>query len=111
MKQKFKHETFMHKKCVNSILRYFELATKDELKEGMNWYQNANGYCKGLANRFNVTIQQAGGIIAAFSPQTGWEQNKRFAVSFLLHPNFKLRSLDQFKKAKNILALKSEADI
>lgn len=110
-KQKFKGQIFSEKKCINSILRFHSLATIDEIKEGIRWYEDANIYCKELANRFNISIQQACGIIAVFSPQAGWTENKRYALSFLLQPNIKNRSLVQMIKAKKILLLKSESEI
>lgn len=110
-KQRFKNEVLTETKCVNSILRFYSLATLTEHKEGLDWYNDANIYCKELASRFDITLQQSVGIVAAFSPQTGWTENKRYAVSFLLQPNNQVRLLIQQVKAKNILKLKSESDI
>lgn len=110
-KQRFKNEVLTERKCINSILRFYYLATSSEQIEGLQWYEKANEYCKELAGRFAITIQQAAGIIAAFSPQAGWTENKRYAISFLLNPTIRLRSLVQDKKARKILKLKNEADI
>ena len=110
-KQRFKNEILTETRCINSIIRFYSLSTLNEHKEGMNWYSEAHVYCKELADRFDITVQQVAGIIAAFSPQTGWIENKRYTVSFLLTPNNRLRSLIQILKAKKILTLKSEADI
>jgi len=110
-KQIYKNETLTERKCVNSIIRFYELATVNELQTGLNWYKDANEYCKELAGRFDISIQQAAGIIAVFSPQAGWTENKRYAVSFLINPKNILRSMVQVIKAKRILKLKSEADI
>jgi len=109
--QQFKHETLTERKCINSIIRFYGLSTLSEQGEGMEWYNEANRYCKELGNRFNVSIQQAAGIIAAFSPQAGWAENKRYAVSFFINPTHRLRSLVQDLKARKIVTLKSEADI
>jgi hypothetical protein len=111
LKQLYKHEVLTQRKCVNAILRFYSLATHTEVNEGMEWYNVANAYCKELASRFDISIQQAAGIIAVFSPQAGWAENKRYAVSFLVNPGNRLRSLVQNIKAKKILRLKSEADI
>lgn len=109
--QRFKKETLTERKCINSIIRFYLLATTEEHRDGLEWYAEANKYCKELAGRFNISIQQAAGIIAVFSPQAGWTENKRYAVSFLINPKNRLRSLVQDIKAKKILKLKSEADI
>jgi hypothetical protein len=110
-KQLYKHEVLTLQRCVNSIIRFYSLATVSELRDGLRWYNDANAYCRELASRFDITIQQAAGIIAVFSPQAGWTENKRYAVSFLVNPKNRLRSLVQHIKAKQILKLKSEADI
>lgn len=111
MKQKFKGQLLTEKKCVNSILRFYKLASISENKEGLDWYIEANKYSKDLAKRFNISIQQVVGLIAAFSPQAGWLENKRYALTFLYKPNSRIRSQVQTDKAKNILSLTSESDI
>lgn len=111
MKQKFKGGTLTEKKCINSILRFYELASLSELQDGLTWYAEANKYSAELAKRFNLSIQQVVGLIAAFSPQAGWVENKRYAVTFLYNPNLRIRSQVQTDKAKLILNLSIESDI
>lgn len=111
MKQQFKREILTERKVINSILRFHSLASIAELNEGMQWYQKAYDYCKELAERFNISTSQVAGIIAAFSPQTGWQENKRFALSFLLSPTKTVKNEVQTSKAKKILTLTSDADI
>lgn len=111
MKQKFKGQTLTEKKCINSILRFYALASLAEIQDGLTWYEEANKYSRELASRFGITLQQAVGLIAAFSPQAGWVENKRYCVSFLYAPNSRVRSQVQTDKAKLILTLSSEGDI
>lgn len=111
MKQKFKGDTLTEKKCINSILRFYELASLSEIQDGLTWYAEANKYAKELGKRFNLSIQQVAGLIAVFSPQAGWVENKRYTVSFLYQPNIRVRSQVQTNKAKSILKLNNEADI
>jgi hypothetical protein len=110
-KQVFKGKTLTPIKCINSIIRFYSLASSKELSESLSWYNVANEYCRELADRFDISIQQSAGIISVFSPQAGWTENKRYAVSFLINPKLRLRSLVQEIKAKKILRLSSEADI
>lgn len=110
-KQKYKGQELTAKKCINSIIRFYLLATSTEIKDGISWYNDANNYCKELAQRFNITLPQAAGIIAAFSPQSGWVENKRYAVTYLLNPSLQLRSEVQQLKAHKIVTLKSETEI
>jgi hypothetical protein len=111
MKQKFKGEVLTEKKCINSILRFYELASLSELQDGLTWYAEANKYARELAKRFDLSLQQVAGLIAVFSPQAGWVENKRYTVSFLYSPNVRVRSQVQTNKAKQILKLTNEADI
>lgn len=110
-KQKFKGEILTERKVINSIIRFHKLASIEETIEGLDWYQSAHDYCKELAARFNVSVSQVAGIIAAFSPQCGWQENKRFALSFLISPNKIIKCQVQTDKARKILTLHSEADI
>lgn len=109
--QKFKNETLTAKKCINSIIRFFNVARANEIKEGMDWYNEANRYCRELGERFNISLSQSAGIIAAYSPQTNWTDNKRYAVTFLINPRNRIKSLVQDIKARNILTLDSEDKI
>jgi len=111
MKQKFKGDILTERKVINSIIRFHSLASIEETIEGLDWYQQAHDYCRELAARFNVSVSQVAGIIAAFSPQCGWQENKRFALSFLISPNKIIKCQVQTDKARKILTLQSEADI
>ena len=111
MNQKFKGNVLTEKKCINSILRFYQLSSLSELQDGLTWYSEANKYARELAARFNLSIQQVVGLIAAFSPQAGWVENKRYTVTFLYNPNSRIRSQVQTDKAKVILSLAIESDI
>ena len=111
MKQKFKGIELTKKKCVNSIVGFFKESTVSELQDGLKWYNEANDYCKELSSRFNITLSQAAGVIAVYSSQTGWAENKRYALTFLMYPKNRLKSLVQDIKAKNIIKLDSENKI
>lgn len=111
MKQQFKGEVLTLRKCVNSIMRFYELATPLEAQEGLNWYREANTYSKELSKRFGLSLSQIAGIIAVFSPQSGWAENKRYAVSYLINPKHRVKSLCQTLKAQKIYKLQKENDI
>lgn len=111
MTQRFKGELLTERKLVNSILRFFNEATPNEIREGLNWYNEAYQYCKELAERFLLPVQVVAGIIAAYSPQTGWLENKRFTLSFLMNPSKRQKSLVQDEKARKIAGLNCENEI
>lgn len=109
--QRYKKKTIKLSKLVKNILSFYQLATLAENNEGLIWYSDAKVYAKELASRHGLSISQVVGIIAAFSPQAGWLENKRYVVTFLLHPNSVLRSKVTIDKARAILALKNESAI
>ena len=83
IKQKIKGEVYTLRKITNNLHRYIELATEQDIEEGLNWYPEANEFCRVLANKHGLTMQQVAGITAALSPQVEWGQNKRWAEQFI----------------------------
>jgi len=71
---------------------YFNKATKEEIKEGKEWYLNAHDICKDIATKYDTTTLIAAQVISALSPRNKWKQNvkdtyKVFeAVKFGIHP-------------------------
>lgn len=64
-----------------SILGTFFLASPAELQEGIAWYRNAARIAADLSDKFNISMSQAAGIIAALSPQNPWERNVQDAFN------------------------------
>jgi hypothetical protein len=102
MKQKFRGKQLLKWGCVQRLTHYYSLATESEIKDGINWYSEANVFCQSLAKECNVSIQQVSGIVAAFSPQAGWIENKRYASTYLKRGKA-LRTKVQIGKAEAIL--------
>lgn len=46
-------------------------------KEGLNWYKEANSFCRGLSSRYSVSVETVAGVLAALSPASNWERNKQ----------------------------------
>ena len=44
-----------------------------------NWYMGANRIASGLSNKYDSSVEQAAGVIAALSPQKDWYQNVSLA--------------------------------
>lgn len=53
----------------------FANASPEAKAYGMDWYQEANGFAKGLATRQGISEKQAAGIVAAVSPQLRWDKS------------------------------------
>lgn len=72
MKQLTKYEL---NKVSISLDKWFNLATKEEINEGLEWYKKANDICKDIAEKFNTTELISASVISALSPRNKWEQN------------------------------------
>lgn len=106
MKQKFQNRDLLKWGCVQRLLHYYSLATREEIKDGKEWYNNANKFCQS----FEYPLTQVAGITAAFSPQAGWIENKRY-VSTYLKTGKVLRTKEQKRKAEAILNTENEVEI
>ena len=62
-------------KISKNLDKWFNLATKEEISEGFQWYKKANDICKDIAQKFNTSELIAASVISALSPRNKWEQN------------------------------------
>jgi len=70
--------------------RYNEFIAESSLCQIMQaaeWYSEAQAFALQLSTRYNVTLDTAAGVIAAFSPRTKWAQNVLNAELFLMGEN------------------------
>jgi len=104
-KQKFKRKEYTERMIVNNILRYYEIASTEDIEEGLIWYDKAHNIAKNLATQFGLKVEQTSGVISALSPQTSWFVNLEMAKSFL-QSNGKTRNGNQTRlsKARKILS-------
>ena len=61
---------------VNRIVKYINMATIQETKQGLSWYNDARLLCVELSNKYPVTLSQVAQVISVLSPQKKWETNK-----------------------------------
>ncbi len=80
MKQRFKGQELTLTKSVNNILKIYRQHTTVKTT---NWYWEANKYAQYLADKYEVSLSVACGVIASLSPLKRWDENKRIAESFL----------------------------
>ncbi len=52
--------------------------------QGLLWYQRANATACDYANKFDATVEQACGVIAALSPGRNWDMNLLDAETFMV---------------------------
>lgn len=71
------------KNAVKNILDILALATDEEIKQGQNWYSNAQSFANEQAGIYGVSLEIVAGIISALSPASDWERNKIEAIEVL----------------------------
>jgi len=62
------------------ITRVFDAATPEQLEKGLTWYDAAHSIAEGLADMYDLTLEQASAVIAALSPQISWALNVKLAT-------------------------------
>jgi hypothetical protein len=110
-KQKYKGQLLTRTKVKNNIKRYYNLSTKVERQRGKNWYFDAKYFCQILQQRYGHELYQIAGVVAALSPQTNWQENKRIAELFLQGQRDNLHNGNQMYKAELCLTASCELDI
>lgn len=66
-----------------NIIAIYQQATADELQGGLDWYEDANNFCKAQARIFGLSLEVVAGIVSSLSPGTDWERNKADAVQVM----------------------------
>lgn len=91
---------------------FFNIATKQDIKDGLSWYKDANKQAINIAKKYNLDVYKVSQVISALSPRNKWKQNIKDAdkvcEAFVLglHPvDIKVCTFHTNKfKAFNILA-------
>lgn len=91
---------------------FFNIATKQDIKNGLSWYKDANKQAINIAKKYNLDVYKVSQVISALSPRNKWKQNIKDAdkvcEAFVLglHPvDIKVCTFHTNKfKAFNILA-------
>lgn len=60
----------------NRIKKYMTAATPLEIKQGLDWYNEARSLCVELSNTYETSVQQSAQVISVLSPQKKWGANK-----------------------------------
>lgn len=68
---------------VRNIVRTHDAASPEHRQAGEEWYSAAWDHANALSKQFGIEHRTAAGVIAALSPQKGWETNKYLADQFL----------------------------
>jgi len=106
--QVFKGSKLSRTKICNNIERMYYKA--DKTIRDNDWYVNENSFALTLSIKFDVPIMNVCAVIAALSPQTSWDYNKRIAKQFLRTGSCGQTS-DNLTKAKLVLCVNTVEDI
>ena len=109
MKQLSKYRLGKISKNLDSL---FNLATNEQINQGIEWYKIANKEANKIAKKYNLEVYKVAQVISALSPRNKWKQNIKDANKLCeaytlgLHPtNIKVCTFHNNKfKAFNILA-------
>jgi hypothetical protein len=77
------NKKYTKRKLVNSVIRFYNEATTEELVNGKAWYNDAHNLAREYASKTGYNLMNVCGVISALSPQTSWELNKVYLVRFL----------------------------
>jgi hypothetical protein len=58
-----------------NLLALYDTLTPEFIANSKNWYVGANRMANAIAQKYNMTIEQVGGIIGVLSPQNDWFNN------------------------------------
>lgn len=68
--------------CYN-LMQVWRQATPAERKRWRGWYVRAHRWCKRVSRRTHTPLYVVVGVLAALSPGTRWERNKRETLAIL----------------------------
>ncbi len=104
---------------IKNILAVYDMATPEEIREGVVWYATALAECKRISIDNDVPLSTVVGVTAALSPNNKWTRNivnARDMVAAYVNgesiESFKVSTYTKMKeKAWSILACGTASDI
>ena len=62
-------------KISKNIDKFFNIATDDQVKDGLKWYQEANKIVLNIATEYKIDPYKVASVLSALSPRNKWKQN------------------------------------
>ena len=62
-------------KISNNLDLFFNLATKKQITNGLDWYKKANYECMLIANNNDIDLYKVVQVVSALSPRNKWTRN------------------------------------
>lgn len=112
VKQKIRDVEYTDIKIINNLLRYYNLATPEDIKEGLEWYKKEHQFCLTLAGIYNLPVENVVGAYSALSPQCSIALNRLFLASLLASRNSRrITTHDRSSKARKCLKAQNREEI
>lgn len=70
-------------KVSKNLDKYFNMATDEQIAEGLNWYKDANAFCIETAKQFKTNSSVVASIVSALSPRNKWKTNLKDTITVL----------------------------
>jgi hypothetical protein len=70
-------------KVSKSLDHYFNLATDEQINDGLNWYKKANQFCRDQEQIFGIGSDIIASVLSALSPRNKWATNLKDTVTVL----------------------------
>lgn len=62
-------------KVSKNLDRYFNMATNENISDGLTWYEQANDFCNETASKYEINPEIVAGVVSALSPRNKWHRN------------------------------------
>lgn len=69
----------------HNIIGAYRRATRQQLKDGLTWYNAARTFAVELAETYQLTVEQAVGVLAVMSPGVSWTMQLKYTAAFMTH--------------------------
>jgi len=76
IKEKPKLSSFSNRIIKNNLLSWLAEATTDEIRAGLEWYDEAQAFANALSKKYAVDAYTVATVIADLSVNNEWERNK-----------------------------------
>jgi len=70
-------------KVSKNLDHYFNLASSQDIENGLNWYKDANQFCIEQSKLFNLSPFVVASVVSALSPRNKWNTNLKDAITVL----------------------------
>lgn len=68
------------KKISNNLDFFFNIASSDDIKNGLNWYKQANLEIQKISNLTNIDVFKVAAVVSCLSPRNKWSNNIKDAL-------------------------------